>query len=78
MKPGYKTTEFWLTTAATLLGLLLASGVLDDLAATHWAVKAAAAAGSLLAALGYTVSRGGVKCQEMRQPFRAPHDGGHL
>ena len=28
-KPGYKTTEFWLSLLATLLGFLLASGVMD-------------------------------------------------
>ena len=28
MKPGYKTTEFWLSTAATVVGLLIASGII--------------------------------------------------
>ena len=28
MKPGYKTTEFWLSAAAALIGLLFASGVI--------------------------------------------------
>lgn len=56
-KPGIKTTEFWLSTAATLLGLLFASGAVTSNAA----LQVMGLAASLLTALGYQVSRGFVK-----------------
>lgn len=57
-KSGYKSTEFWLSVAAVLIGALLASGVLP--ADSFW-LKAAGLAAGALASLGYTVSRGFVK-----------------
>lgn len=53
-KPGYKTTEFYLTLAAVAVGLFLASGALPD---THWAVKLAGFVGSALASMGYAYNR---------------------
>ena len=53
-KPGFRTSEFWLSLAAVLLGALFASGVLAD---GGTAAKIAGLAASLLGALGYTVSR---------------------
>jgi len=53
-KPGYKTTEFWLTLAAILVGALLASGVLPT--DGTW-VKVVGMAASILGALGYQVTR---------------------
>jgi len=38
-KPGYKTTEFWLSLLATLLGFLLASGVMDAVPEESWIAK---------------------------------------
>ncbi len=58
MKPGYQTTEFWLSSAATVLGLLFASGILAD---GSLAMRIAGLAASVLGTLGYTVSRGVVK-----------------
>lgn len=58
IKPGYKTTEAWLTLASQLLGWMYASGVIGD-AGTAAKVAALAAAG--LSALGYSVSRGMAK-----------------
>ena len=55
-KPGYKTTEFWLTTACTICGLLFASGVVSP-EGTDAGSKAAALIASVLAAMGYSVSR---------------------
>jgi hypothetical protein len=56
-KPGYKTTEFWLTVAADLLALLMISGVFDgDVADTIWA-KIIGGAVAMLATMGYTSSR---------------------
>lgn len=57
-KPGYKTTEFWLTLAAVAVGALLASGVVGD---ESMVAKIAGVAQATLAQLGYTWSRGSVK-----------------
>lgn len=57
-KPGWRTTEFWLSSAAKLLGILFASGVLGD---GSLGMRIAGLAATVLAALGYTVSRGMVK-----------------
>lgn len=58
IKPGWKTTEFWLTVAAQVVGMLLASGVVHDGSGFAQALGVAATA---LAAAGYSVSRGKVK-----------------
>lgn len=58
VKPGYKTTEFWMTAAAALIGLLLASGVIPSDSGIDKALGMAAAA---LAAMGYTFARGMAK-----------------
>lgn len=57
-KPGYKTSEFWLATAAMAIGVLFASGVVADGGALD---KILGLAVSILGALGYTVSRTLVK-----------------
>jgi hypothetical protein len=57
-KPGYKTTEFWLSLAAVVVGLLFASGLVSDGSGFD---KALSLAASVLATLGYQVSRSGVK-----------------
>jgi len=54
VKPGYKTTEFWLSVGACALGAFAASGVLPD---DHIAMKVAGMALAALGAMGYTVSR---------------------
>jgi hypothetical protein len=58
MKPGYKTTEFWLSVAAAVVGATLASGVIP--AASPW-VKVLGVAAMALASLGYSYSRGKAK-----------------
>ena len=60
-KPGYKTTEFWLSLLATLLGFLLASGVMDVVPAESWIAKLVGGAVAVLATLGYSASRAKVK-----------------
>jgi hypothetical protein len=56
--PGYKSTEFYLSLLAMLVGALLASGALPE----HTiAFKIAGIGATVLAALGYTVSRTLVK-----------------
>ena len=60
-KPGYKTTEFWLSLLATLLGFLLASGVMDAVPAESWIAKLIGGVVAVLATLGYSASRAKVK-----------------
>lgn len=55
---GYRTTEFWLSLAAKLLGILFASGAIGDGSAV---ARVAGLAAMVLTALGYTVSRTMVK-----------------
>ena len=54
MKPGYKTTEFWLTALAMLLGALMASGLLAE---GSMPLQVAGMVSVVLAKLGYTSSR---------------------
>ena len=58
VKPGYQTTEFWLTAGATVVGLVIASGMVPD---TGMWPKIVALVVSVFAAMGYTVSRTAVK-----------------
>ena len=58
VKPGYKTTEFWLSTAATLVGLAIASGIVPTTGT--WPQVVGLVTG-VLGAMGYTVSRTTVK-----------------
>ena len=60
-KPGYKTTEFWLSLLATLLGFLLASGVMDAVPEESWIAKLIGGVVAVLATLGYSASRAKVK-----------------
>ena len=57
-KPGYKTTEFWLSSLALILGVVLASGAIPE-----GGIAAQVVGGllSLLASLGYTASRTSIK-----------------
>lgn len=57
MKPGIKTTEFWLSAAAQLVGILYASGVIAPEGTTPLE-KVIAIGVTVLATLGYSVSRG--------------------
>lgn len=61
MKPGFKTTEFWLSLAATLLAFLMSSGLFVDGSTT---MKLLGMAAGVLATLGYTASRAIVKRAE--------------
>lgn len=66
-KKGYKTTEFWMSLAAVLLGALMASGLLDGLGQDHWAIKVMGLVTTVLGALGYTAARGLVKANGHKQ-----------
>ena len=58
IKPGWKTSEFWCTIAAMLIGGLFASGAITT--GGTWDKVLGLLAG-VLSALGYTVSRAIVK-----------------
>ena len=60
-KPGYKTTEFWLSLLATLLGFLMVSGVMDVVPEESWIAKLVGGLVAVLATLGYSASRAKVK-----------------
>jgi len=54
-KPGFKTTEFWFSTAAAVIGILFASGAIAEGSSVDKIVGMAA---TVLAGLGYSISRG--------------------
>ena len=58
VKSGYQTTEFWLSAAATLVGLAIASGIVPTTGT--WPQVVGLVTG-VLGAMGYTVSRTTVK-----------------
>lgn len=58
MKPGYKTSEFWLTVVAQILGLAAASGAFTPESSVG---KLIGLGVSVLATLGYQYSRGVAK-----------------
>ena len=62
-KPGLNTSEFWLTAACTLCGLLYASGAVA-VEGSDATSKAVALIASVLAAMGYSVSRAKVKADK--------------
>tara|TARA_R110002167_G_C12475639_1_gene634083 strand:- start:190 stop:387 length:198 start_codon:yes stop_codon:yes gene_type:complete len=57
-KKGIKTTEFWFSAVAAIVGLLYASGVI---APDSGGDKMLGLVGSILASMGYTISRGMAK-----------------
>ena len=59
-KPGFKTTEFWLSSIAMILGVVLASGAIPE---GGMAGQIVGGVLSVLASLGYTASRTQVKKQ---------------
>jgi formate/nitrite transporter FocA (FNT family) len=63
MQAGYKSTEFYLSLAAILVGAVMSSGLVLD--GTVWAQVLGVVA-SILGALGYTVSRSYVKAVEAK------------
>ena len=58
VKPGYKTTEFWLSVAATIVGAAFASGFFPTESSGD---KILGLAALVLSSMGYTVSRTFVK-----------------
>ena len=58
MKPGYTTTEFWLSSLVALAGSLLSAGVLG---AGSQAERIAGIVVAALSAMGYSAARGKAK-----------------
>ena len=52
-KPGYKSTEFWLTLVSVCVGLVLSSGIVTNSAA----LQGIGFLASCLASMGYSVGR---------------------
>ena len=52
MKPGYRSSEFWLSLVAAIVGFVASSGAVSD------ENKIVGGAMSVLAVMGYSVSRG--------------------
>ena len=57
IKPGYKSTEFWITVIVAVCSLLWGAGVVDPEGASN-ADKVFGFICSAAATLGYTISRG--------------------
>jgi hypothetical protein len=55
LKPGYKTTEWYLSSLAALVGIALSSGAIGDMTALGRGLALLATA---LTVAGYSVSRG--------------------
>ena len=63
-KPGWKTTEFWLTMPAVVLGILATAGVFTPEEANTLGQAITQIAGAVISALGvfgYNLSRGKAK-----------------
>ena len=58
-KPGFKTSEFWLTTAALLVGAVVSSGVFTNSSV----LQGLALISSALAAMGYSAGRSFAKAK---------------
>ena len=59
-KPGYKSTEFWITSVVAILSILWGAGVVDPEGASS-ADKVFGFICSAADAMGYTISRGMAK-----------------
>lgn len=71
-KPGFKTTEFWLSTAAMIVGLVLASGIFSpDDPSSAKILQALGLVSSILASLGYTAGRAHTKATAIKSAAMA-------
>lgn len=63
VKPGKKTTEFWVTIGAAAISILIVYGVLNQEQAVAWQELLTALAPLIAVALSYPLSRGMAKKQ---------------
>jgi len=55
MKPGYKTSEFWISACSNIVAALFAAGVIPTTGET---AKILGVVGPVATAIGYAISRG--------------------
>lgn len=60
-RPGWRTTEFWLSALSAVVGVVLASGLAEDTPV----MRIAGMAALVLSAMGYSVSRGMAKAAKV-------------
>jgi hypothetical protein len=80
MKPGYKTSEFWLTFGAMILSAVFASGVLALPGVPPAVSQLIGLVAVILESLGYKVARSFTKASEAKSaasvlPFLKPPQG---
>lgn len=63
VKPGYKTTEFWLVALGTTLSFLVSNHILDSAVLDSTLTQGIALANLILGPVGYTISRSVVKAK---------------
>lgn len=64
MKPGYKTTEFWVTIAVQIVGILTTTGMFTPEQAgaiTDAVIQIGGLVAMIASAFGYSLSRGSAK-----------------
>lgn len=66
MKSGWRTSEFWLASAATVCSMLYASGVISEAGTSGWE-KAISFVAAALASLGYSQARAATKAAGPRE-----------
>jgi hypothetical protein len=69
MTPGYKSTEFFVSLVAVIVGAIVSSGVLP---ATGGWTQAIGVISAALVAMGYSYARGIVKAADAAAPAEAP------
>ena len=65
-KPGYKTTEFWVTVVCQIIGILALAGVITPLQSTELSAAVQQLVGAVVmgaSAFGYSLSRGSAKSE---------------
>lgn len=64
-KPSYKSPTFWLSVFASVVGAVIASGVLEQ-HPDHWAVKVVGLIVTVLSAFGYVVPNMALKQAQVK------------
>lgn len=71
-KPGYKTTEFWMSIAAHVIGIAVIAGGVTEVQGETMVSQGQVIAGALVnlaAAFGYNITRGMAKRPPVENPF---------
>ena len=64
LKPGYKTSEFWVTIGTQIISLAAAFGLLTNDQVSTWTnifIQVAGIVGAMVSAFGYSLARGNAK-----------------